>query len=275
MILRDGVGHFLENDGLARLGGRGNQRPLALPERRNQVDDSRGERPITSFELEPLLGIERREVVEEDFVLGIFWSFKIDRFDFEQSKVALTLLGRTNLSFHRVPGSQIEALDLRGRDIDIVRASLVVLVRGAHKAEPVLENLQHAFGKDPGLSFALRTQDGEEQILLGQDTHIGEIQILGVGDQFGQGHGFEAANVNALGLFVVDHAGFVPGQLRIRGQVVRLLFPGLTSGSAATRRTGAPAATATRAAARLGAALSRLVVASLLGHWLGLSRVGI
>ena len=93
-------------------------------------------------------GIERRQVVEQDLVPRRLGRLEVDRLDPQQREVALALLGRPDLAADRVAGAQVEAPDLRRRDVDVVGARQVVLVRRAQEAVAVGQDLEHALGED-------------------------------------------------------------------------------------------------------------------------------
>ena len=66
----------------------------------------------------------------EEHPLGMLAGiFEVDRFDAEQSEVALVLLGRANLAGNHRAGAQPKAADLARRHIDVVGAGQVVRVR--------------------------------------------------------------------------------------------------------------------------------------------------
>ena len=67
----DRLGDVLQQDRLAGARRRDDQGALALAERRDDVDDAAGlvlQRRIVDLHLQPLVGIERRQVVEVDLV---------------------------------------------------------------------------------------------------------------------------------------------------------------------------------------------------------------
>ena len=97
---------------------------------------------------------------------------EVDRLDLEQREVALALLGRPDLARIDVAGAQVEAPDLRGRDVDVVGAGEVVLVGRAQEAEAVGQHLEHALGVDAAAFSALRLEDREDQVLL---AHAGGV----------------------------------------------------------------------------------------------------
>ena len=71
MVGGDRVGDVLQDHRLAGARLRDDQRALALAERRDQIDDARRHvlpRRILDLHLEPLVGIERRQIVEVDLV---------------------------------------------------------------------------------------------------------------------------------------------------------------------------------------------------------------
>jgi hypothetical protein len=80
MVGRDRMRDVLQQHRLTGARRRHDQRALALAERRNQVDDARRpilDRRIVDFHLEPLIGIERRQVVEIDLVAAFSGSSKL------------------------------------------------------------------------------------------------------------------------------------------------------------------------------------------------------
>ncbi len=151
VIGRDGLGDVLQDHRLAgaRLGD--DERALALAERRHEIDDARGlvlDGRIFDFHLEPLVRIERRQIVEMDLVAHFLRVFEIDRVDLEQGEIALAVLGRADLALDRVAGAQAEAADLGRGDIDVVGAGQVIRLGAAQEAEAVLEHFEHARAGD-------------------------------------------------------------------------------------------------------------------------------
>src|SRR5690606_29865248 len=84
MVGGDGMSDILQQNRLTSARWRHDQTALALTERRNQVDDPRGQILVgryIQFHLEPLIGIERGQIVEMDLVTNLLRIFKIDRID--------------------------------------------------------------------------------------------------------------------------------------------------------------------------------------------------
>src|SRR5262249_30451744 len=112
---------------------------------------------------------------EENLVACDFRILKIDRFNFDECKVAFAIFRRTHLSGDRVTGAQIELANLRRRDIDVVGAWQIVVFRSAQEAEAVGETLQYSFRKDEAAFFRLGAQDLEDQLLLAHAARAGNI----------------------------------------------------------------------------------------------------
>src|SRR5689334_22503577 len=70
--------------------------------------DDVGELGVDQLEAEPLVGIERRQIVEVDAVADLLRLVEIDSVDLEQREVALAFLGRADLPLDRVAGAQAE-----------------------------------------------------------------------------------------------------------------------------------------------------------------------
>ncbi len=139
-----------------------------MPTGRQQIQHARRDVVLDRLEVNALLGIEGREVVEEDLVARLVGGFEVDGFDLDEREIALTLFGRADLAGDRVAGAQIELADLGRRDVDIVRPRQVVVVRGAEESKAVGKAFEHALGEDQAVLLGLRLQDLEDQFLLAQ-----------------------------------------------------------------------------------------------------------
>ena len=165
----DGVGDVLQDHGLAgpRLGH--DQPALALADRRHDVDDAPGEiflRRGLGLHLQPLVGIERRQIVEVDLVALLLGVFEVDGVDLEQGEIALALLGAPDLALDGIAGAQAEAADLRWRDVDVVGAGEIVGIGRAQEAEAVLQHFDHAGAGNINVARRELLQNGEHQLLL-------------------------------------------------------------------------------------------------------------
>ena len=136
-FVRDRLRDALQQHRLAGARRRDDQAALALADRRHQVHDARRQVVGGRLELEALLRIERRQVLEEQLVARLVGRLEVDRLDLDQREVALAFLRRPDLPGHRVAGLQVELADLRRRDVDVVGARQVVVVGRAQEAEAV------------------------------------------------------------------------------------------------------------------------------------------
>jgi len=187
MIGRDGVGHVLQHHGLARLRTRHQQAALALADRRDDVDQAPGDVLVAThvpLQHERLVGEKRREVLEQDPVLGRIRSLPVDLVNLDQREVALAVLGRAHFTLDRVAGVQREAANLRGRNVDVVGAGEVGRLGRAQKAESVRQHLQGSVAEDRLAGLGALFQDRKHQLLLAHPVRIVDFQA---GCHFEQG----------------------------------------------------------------------------------------
>ncbi|MNZ35056.1 hypothetical protein D3C78_524460 [compost metagenome] len=178
----------LQHDRLAGLRRRHDQAALALADRRAEVDDAAGEilgGTVAGFHLHALVGEQRSEVLEQDLVLRVFRAIEVDRVDLQQREVALALFRRSNLADDGVAGAQVEAADLAGRDVDVVRAGQIGRVGGTQEAEAILKNLQHAIARDFLAAFRVLLQQREDDVLFARTSHVFQAHGIGHFQQFG------------------------------------------------------------------------------------------
>ena len=133
--------------------------------------------------MQTLIGIEGRQVVEEDLVPGHRRVFEIDRLHLEQGEIALPLLGGADLAGDGVAGAQVEAADLGRRDVDVVGPRQIVVVLGPEEPEAVRQDLQDAAAGDDAVLLHLGLQDGEDELLLAHPRGAFHVQVPGQGGQ--------------------------------------------------------------------------------------------
>jgi hypothetical protein len=106
----DRMRDVLQQHRLARPRRRHDQRTLAFADRGHQVDDPGRailDRRILDFHLQALIGIERREVVEGDLVLGARRFLEVDLRDVGQREIALVLARGHDHALDGIAGSQL------------------------------------------------------------------------------------------------------------------------------------------------------------------------
>src|SRR5438876_8366869 len=95
-----GIGNRLEQHGFSRPRRGHDQAALSFSDRREKVEDA-GRKvvlPVRRLELQSLVRIQRRQVIEEDLVAGLVWMFEVDGLNFDQCKIAFAVLRSAYLS---------------------------------------------------------------------------------------------------------------------------------------------------------------------------------
>ena len=108
MIGHNGMGNGLQNNRLTGPRLRHDQGTLSLANGRDQLNYPAGlifQGRIIPFHDQPLIGIQRRQIIEMNLVLGLFRIAEINAVDFQQGEIALTILGRTDFTHNRIPGT--------------------------------------------------------------------------------------------------------------------------------------------------------------------------
>ncbi len=156
MVLDDGVGELLEEDGLARLGRRDDEAALTHADGTEDVHHPHREVAVFALELDAPLGVAGPQVVERDTVLRLLRLVAVHHFDLQQGEVALPFLGRPHLTHDRIPGAQIEALDLARGDVDVVGPVQVIPVGTAQEAVTFGQDLEDALAPQHGVGVEQR-----------------------------------------------------------------------------------------------------------------------
>ena len=188
MILRDRVRHLVEQDRLSGARRRNDDSALTLPDRRHEIHDAHAEIAIGRLEAQPLIRILRPEVVERHAVLRLLRIVAVYALDLEQREIPLPRLGWTNLASHIIPSAQPEALDLRRRDVDVVRTRQVAPILAAQKAVALGKNLEYAVAVEHDVGLEKILLDLEDEILLPETRRA--VDLEAVGHLLKLGHGF-------------------------------------------------------------------------------------
>ena len=197
VILLNCVGDFLQENRFAGAWRRRDESALSLTNRRDQIDDSHTQIAIARLQMQPTLGVTRPKIVERNACLCPFGLITIDRFDLEKRQIALPFLGRSHLSTYCVASPQIESLDLRRRDIDVVRPVEVVPVLAPKKAIALWQDFENAFARERLAAIEQSLLDAKDQVLFAEagivfrSERVGEFTELGGGLalQLGDVHG--------------------------------------------------------------------------------------
>ena len=70
--------------------------------------------------------VERCQIVEINPVTNRIWFFEVNRFNFQQSKIALAIFWRTNFTLNRIACAQSKATHLTWRYVNIVRSWQII-----------------------------------------------------------------------------------------------------------------------------------------------------
>ena len=111
----------------------------------------------------------------------------IHRVDAHERKVALAFFRDADFAFNRVARMKVEAADLRGRDVDVVRAREIARVGAAQEPVSVREDFERAVAVDGFAELRLLLQNGVHQLLL--------AHALGIVDFEGGSHVEKLRNV--------------------------------------------------------------------------------
>ncbi len=195
------MGDVLQEHRLAGARRRHDQPALALADRRHDVDHPAGivlAGRIRDFHLEPLVGIERRQIVEMDLVALLVGVLEIDGVDLEQGEIALAVLRAPDLAFDGVAGAEAEAADLRRRDVDVVGAGEIVGVGRAQEAEAVLQHLDHAGAGDLDIAGRQLFQNREHELLLAHGARVLDGDLLGEAQKLRRRFGLQILQLHFL-----------------------------------------------------------------------------
>src|SRR5690606_19337148 len=111
-------------------------------------------------------------------VLGLLGVVTVDRLDLEQRQIALALLRRPDLTEDRVPGPEVETLDLRRADVDVIRPVEVVPVLGPEEAVSLGQDLEHALAAQDHVAVEQFLLDPEDEILFTKAGIVRDIALL-------------------------------------------------------------------------------------------------
>jgi len=188
IIVGDRPRDVLQKDGLAGPRRSDDQRALALAERSDDVDHARRlvlDRRVERVELQLLVRVKRRQIVEIDAVADGFRIVEIDRRHPGQSEIALAFLRAANLALNRIAGAKPEAANDRRRDIDVVRPGEIIGFGRTQEAEAVVQHLDRSGAHDLDAVFGLDLEDREHQILLAHRRRALDTHLLSCRDQLG------------------------------------------------------------------------------------------
>ncbi len=202
VVAHDGLGDVLQHQRFTGFGRRYDQAALAFADGRHQVDDARSNvfsTAVAHFHDQALLREQGCQVFKQDLVFGVFRSIQVDLVDFQQCKVTLTFFRRANFAGNGIPGPQIEAADLAGGYIDVVRTGQVRTFGGAEEAKTILQDFQHTIPEDVLSAFGVFFQNAENHVLLAGSSHVFQAHFIGDVNKFSNRFCFEFGEIHFRG----------------------------------------------------------------------------
>src|SRR5690606_12112351 len=188
----------------------------------------------------------------------------VDGVHHRQGEVALAVLGPADAAGQVVAGTQVEAADLAGRDVGVVRAGQVAGLGAAQEAVAVRQDLQHALGLHALAVAGEHLQQGEDHVLLARAGHaLVDDQLLGDLQQLVRRHALEVAE--GVGREALRHARLRPRRvvLAVAVAIAALLAVLAEALALALAAVAEALAAALAAAALVLVALLRVALAAL------------
>src|SRR6266540_827418 len=146
VVLADGVGDLLHQRGLARLRRGDDQPALALPDRAHQIHDAGRDLGRVVLEAQPLLRVQRRQVLELAPAARLLGVVAVDLLHPGEGGVLLGVARQLDHALDLVAAAQAEAADHRQRHVDVVGAGR----ERAHPQEAVAVLGADVQGAGPG-----------------------------------------------------------------------------------------------------------------------------
>ena len=143
IVGHDGVGDLLQQRGLARLGLGHDHAALALADGCDHVDQpQRDVLALGALQAKPLVGVHRHQRIKGPATARHVRRLTVDLADVDQAHRSVAHLLGAGLAHHIVAGAQVEAANLRRRDVHVPVAGQVVV--HAQKAVALGMDLQDA-----------------------------------------------------------------------------------------------------------------------------------
>src|SRR6266516_2984828 len=127
VVVADGVGDLLHQRGLAGLGRRHDQAALALADGAHQVHDPGGDLRRVVLQAQPLLRVQRGQVLEVAASARLLGVQGVDLVDPCQGGVLLGVAWQLDGALDLVAAAQAQAADHRQRHVDVVLAGQVAV----------------------------------------------------------------------------------------------------------------------------------------------------
>ena len=145
---------------------------MSLADGTEEIDDPGGEFFGAGFEIQLLVGVEGREILEGYAVLSYRGLVVVDQLDAQHGEESLAFFGAPDLAVDSVAGLEVEKPYLGGGDIDIVGAREIGILGGSQKSVAIRQNFQRPIGVDDTALFGMGFQCIEDEFLLAQGYQL-------------------------------------------------------------------------------------------------------
>ncbi|EAQ80991.1 hypothetical protein DSM3645_20507 [Blastopirellula marina DSM 3645] len=203
IVFQDCFGHLLHQDGLAGARRTDDQTALAEADRDDQVDHARCDFVGVRLHPNPVVGMQRGQIVELHLVGGDIRILVVDRFDAQQREIAFVFFRRTNLPRDDAAGFHAEATNLARRNVNIVRAREVVVVWAAQKAEAIRQDLQRPFAIHQAVHLHAFFENAEDQLLAFDAGDFAQVFFAGFFDELVHRHFLQFGDMDLALLYLL------------------------------------------------------------------------
>ena len=181
MISLDRVGNILKQNGFAGPRWGNDQRPLALTNRCNQINNARGavlRCGICQFHIQSFIRIKRRQIFKRNFVTRPIWIFKVNFLNLRHPKIAFRILWRLNNTLDCISCTQRKLSNHFWRYIDIIRARQIICLWRPQKPKSILKYFQNPIAGYFGAIFRTLFQNREHHIALTHGRRVLNFQLF-------------------------------------------------------------------------------------------------
>ena len=120
-----------------------------------------------------------------------FGLIAVDGIEADKCEITLVVFRHTHAAFDGVTGVQIEAADLRGRNINIVRAGKVRSICAAQETEAVGQDFECAGTGKADILLHHLADDGKNEVLFAETVGVFNAMFFCHFQEFGNVEGLE------------------------------------------------------------------------------------
>src|SRR5690606_33028217 len=147
-----------------------------------------------------------------------------DGFDLQQGEVALLVLRRPDLTGDVIAGLEVEAPDLRRRDVNVLRAGEITEAGRTQETVALGHDLEDALGEQNAPALGVLLEDREDELVLFHRPEVLDTKLLRLGVEIRDRHAVQLRDVDRLPARGLDDHTLpvaVPGRDSISRAVAR------------------------------------------------------